>query len=310
MKTLRIALDRYLAFRRSLGCKLREYENALLSFIAFLDSKGAEFVTTELALEWAQEPRQATQTRHARRLSMVRGFARYLQASDPRTQVPPQGVLPGRPQRAQPYIYSHEEIIHIVREASRLQPSGALRPHTYSTVFGLLAVTGMRVSEIAALDRPDVDLKQGVLTVRKSKFNRTRLLPVHSSTQRELQAYARRRDRLIPVRLSDGFFISDCGVRLNPWMVRYTFARLSRSIGLREEANRHGPRLHDLRHTFAVRTLTNWYRAGINPEQRLPLLSAYLGHVKVSDTYWYLSAVPELLGALSTRLDNLFGALS
>jgi len=200
MKTLRIALDRYLALRRSLGFKLREYENALLSFIAFLDSKGAEFVTTELALEWAQEPRQATRTRHARCLSMVRGFARYLQANDPRTQVPPQGLLPGRSQRPQPYIYSNEEILDLIREASRLQPSGALRPHMYSTAFGLLAVTGMRVSEIAALDRADVDLKQGVLTVRKSKFNRTRLVPVHSSTQRELQAYARLRDRLIPVR--------------------------------------------------------------------------------------------------------------
>ncbi len=310
MKTLRIALDRYLALRRSLGFKLREYENALLSFIAFLESRGSEFVTTALALEWAQELRQATPAHHARRLCMVRGFARYLQASDPRTQVPPQGLLPGRSQRAQPYIYSNEEILDLIREASRLQPSGALRPHTYSTVLGLLAVTGMRVSEIAALDRADVDLKQGVLTVRRSKFNRTRLLPVHSSTQRELQAYARRRDQLIPVRLSDGFFISDRGVHLNPRMVRYTFAHISRVIGLREETDRYGPRLHDLRHTFAVKTLTNWYREGVNPEQRLPLLSTYLGHVKVSDTYWYLSAVPELLGALSTRLDTFLGDIS
>jgi integrase len=307
MKTLHKALDRYLAFRGSLGFKLRDHASALPRFIAFLDSKGAEFVTTELALDWAQEPRQATQAHHAKRLCMVRGFARYLQASDPRTQVPPQGVLPGRPQRAQPYIYTDEEILDLIREASRLQPSGALRPHTYSTVFGLLAVTGMRVSEIAALDRADVDLEQGVLTVRRSKFNRTRLLPLHSSTQRELQAYARRRDRLIPVRLSDGFFISDRGARLNPWMVRYTFARLSCAIGLRKATDRHGPRLHDLRHTFAVKTLTNWYRDGINPEQRLPLLSAYLGHVKVSDTYWYLSAVPELLGALSARLETFLG---
>jgi integrase len=168
----------------------------------------------------------------------------------------------------------------------------------------------MRVSEVMALDRADVDLRQGVLTVRKSKFNRTRLVPVHSSTQRELQAYSRRRDRMIPVRTSDGFFISDRGARLRPWMVRYTFARISRAIGLRKETDRCGPRLHDLRHTFAVRTLTNWYREGINPEQRLPLLSAYLGHVKVSDTYWYLSAVPELLGALSTRLDTLLGDIS
>jgi len=310
MNTLKEALDRYLALRRSLGFKLRDHASALPRFIAFLDAKGAEFVTTELALDWAQEPRQATPAHHAKRLCMVRGFARYLQANDTRTQVPPEGLLPGRPQRAQPYIYSNEEILGLIREASRLQPSGALRPHTYSTVFGLLAVTGMRVSEVMALDRADVDLTQGVLTVRRSKFNRTRFLPLHNSTQRELQDYARHRDQMIPVRSSDGFFISDRGVRLKPWMVRHTFARISRVIGLRKETDRYGPRLHDLRHTFAVRTLTNWYRQGINPEQRLPLLSAYLGHVKVSYTYWYLSAVPELLGALSTRLDTFLGDIS
>lgn len=310
MNTLRTALDRYLTYRRSLGFKLKDHANALPRFIAFLDARGAEFITKELALAWAQEPPQATQAHHASRLTMVRGFARYLQASDLRTQVPPQGLLPGRTQRAQPYIYSNEEILDLIRGASGLQPSEALRPFTYSTLFGLLAVTGMRISEIADLDRADVDLKQGVLTVRQSKFNKTRLLPVHSSTQRKLQSYARRRDQLIPIRTSDGFFISDRGVRLNPYIIRYTFIRISRLIGLRKATDSHGPRLHDLRHTFAVRTLTNWYRSGINPEQRLPLLSAYLGHVKVSDTYWYLSAVPELLGALSTRLDTFFGDIS
>lgn len=310
MKTLQEALERYLALRRSLGFKLRDHASALPKFIAFLEATRAEFITTELALEWAQEPRQATPAHHARRLCMVRGFARYLQASDPRTEVPPEGLLPGRPQRAQPYIYSNEEVLDLIREASRLQPSGGLRPDTYSTMFGLLAVTGMRVSEVMALDRADVDLRQGVLTVRKSKFNRTRLLPLHHSTQRKLQAYARRRDRMAPVRTSEGFFISDRGVRLKPWMVGHTFVRISQAIGLRKETDRYGPRLHDLRHTFAVRTLTNWYREGINPEQRLPLLAAYLGHVKVSDTYWYLSAVPELLGALSNRLDTFLGDIS
>jgi integrase len=241
---------------------------------------------------------------------MVRGFARYLSATEPRTEIPPQGLLPAQPQRAQPYIYDNEEILDLVREASRLQPSGALRPSTYSTLFGLLAVTGMRISEVVALDRADVDLKQGMLTVRKSKFNKTRVLPVHDSTCRKLRAYAQRRDKLMPVCTTESFLVSDRGVRLNPWIVRYTFVRLSQRIGLRKATDSHGPRLQDLRHTFAVRTLTNWYRSGINPEQRLPLLSAYLGHAKVTDTYWYLSAVPELLGALSTRLDNFFGGLS
>jgi len=310
MKTLRKALDRYLAFRRRLGFKLRDHASGLPKFLAFLHAQGAESITTELALTWAQQPSHTSPAFQAKRLGMVREFARYVSASDPRTQIPPQGLLPAQPKRAQPYIYSHEEVLDLIREASRLQPPEGLRPHTYSTLLGLLAVTGMRVSEVVALDRVDVDLKQGVLTVRQSKFNKTRILPVHTSTQRKLQAYARRRDQMMPVRTSDGFFISDRGVRLNPCIVRYTFVRISRRIGLRKATDSHGPRLHDLRHAFAVRTLINWYRSGINPEQRLPLLSAYLGHVKVSDTYWYLSAVPELLEAVSTRLDDYLGDFS
>jgi len=311
MKTLRKALDRYLAFRHSLGFKLRDHENALPKFIAFLYAQGAAFITTELALAWAQQPRDTSSAHHAKRLGMVREFARYLSANDTRTEVPPQGLLPAQPQRAQPYIYSPKEIRALIREASRLHPSGGFRSLTYSTLFGVLAVTGMRISEVVGLDRDDVDLEQGVLTVRQSKFNKTRFVPVHVSTHRRLKSYARRRDKLLPVRATDGFFISDRGVRLNPCIVRYTFIRVSRLIGLRKTTDSHGPRLHDLRHTFAVRTLTNWYRSGINPEQRLPLLSAYLGHVKVSDTYWYLTAIPELLGALNTRLEqHLPGGLS
>lgn len=310
MNGLLEALDDYLALRRRMGFKLTKHEPELRKFIAFLNTQAAGFITTDLALCWAQQPQHTTQAHRAQRLGMVRDFARYLSASDSRTQIPPQGLLPAQPRRAQPYIYSNEEILSLIRQSSRLQPPGGLRPHTYSTLFGVLAVTGMRISEVVDLDRDDVDLKQGVITVRQSKFDKTRLLPVHSSTQRKLKAYARRRDKMMAVRSSEGFFISDRGVRLNPYIVRYTFIRISRLIGLRKATDSHGPRLHDLRHTFAVRTLINWYRSGINPEQRLPLLSAYLGHAKVSDTYWYLSAVPELMEALSTRLDNLFGATS
>lgn len=310
MNTLFTALDNYLALRRGMGFKLKEHEGVLRKFIAFMYTQGAGFITTQLALSWAQQPQHTAPAHRARRLGMVRDFARYLSAYDPRTQIPPQGLLPAQPQRAQPYIYNAEQILALIREAACLQPATGLRPSTYSTLFGLLAVTGMRIGEIVALDRDDVDLKQAVLTIRKGKFNKTRLIPVHESTQRKLKAYARRRDTLLPARISAGFFVSDRGVRLNPFIVRYTFIRVSRLIGLRKVTDSHGPRLHDLRHTFAVRTLTNWHRAGINPEQRLPLLSAYLGHAKVSDTYWYLSAVPELLGAVSSRLDNLFGDLS
>jgi len=310
MNGLLKALDKYLALRRALGFKLARHEHELRKFVTFLDTQRADFITTDLALSWAQQPQHTTQAHRASRLGMVRDFARYLSASDPRTQIPPQGLLPAQPQRTQPYIYSNKEILGMIREASRLQSTGGLRPYTYSALFGLLAVTGMRIGEIVALDRADVDLKQGVLTVRHSKFNKTRLLPVHISTLRKLKAYARRRDKLMPVRSTECFFISERGVRLTTFTVRATFIKISRRIGLRKATDSHGPRLHDLRHTFAVRTLTNWYRARINPEQRLPLLSAYLGHTKVSDTYWYLSAVPELLGAVSTRLNNYLGDFS
>ena len=310
MNTFVKKLDGYLDMRRAMGFKLTKHESGLRKFIAFMHGQGAEFITTELALAWAQQPRDTSQAHRAQRLGMVRDFARYLSATDPRTEIPSQGLLPARSQRTQPYIYSDEQILALVREAAGLQPAAGLRSHTYSTLFGLLAVTGMRIGEILALDRDDVDLQQGVLTVTKSKFNKTRLIPLHESTVRKLGAYVRRRDTLLPEGITSGFFVSDGGVRLNRFAVRHIFIRVSRLTGLRKVTDSHGPRLHDLRHTFAVKTLINWYRSGIDPEQRLPLLSAYLGHAKISDTYWYLSAVPELLGAVNTRLENFLGGLS
>jgi site-specific recombinase XerD len=310
MNTLTKKLNDYLDMRRALGFKLAKHEAELHKFIAFLDAQATAFITTDLALAWAQQPRHTLPSHRAQRLGMVRDFARYLSASDPRTEVPPQGLLPAQPQRAQPYIYKDEEILALVRGAAALHPTAGLRSHTYSTLFGLLAVTGMRVGEILALDHDDVDLQQGLLTVTKSKFNKTRLVPLHESTMRKLKAYARRRNTLQPPANASAFFVSECGARLDRCAVRHIFIRVSRQIGLRKATDSHGPRLHDLRHTFAVRTLINWYRAGLNVEQRLPLLSAYLGHAKVSDTYWYLSAVPELLGIVSARLNNHLGDLS
>jgi integrase/recombinase XerD len=310
MTTLPRALEEYLALRRGMGFKLRDHESALRKFIAFVCAEGTGFITTQLAVAWAQQPQDVTLAHRAHRFTMVRDFARYLSATDPRTEVPPQGLVPTRTQRTPPYIYSEEQIRSLIRQASLLEPPDALRPHTYSTLFGLLAVTGMRVGELVALGCDDVDLTQGVLIVRAGKFNKTRFIPVHDSTQRKLQAYTCRREQLVPRPSTNSFFVSDHGTRFSYWAVRSTFIGISRLIGLRKATDNRGPRLHDLRHTFAVRTLTNWHRAGVDPEQRLPLLSAYLGHAKVSDTYWYLSAVPELLGSVSTRLENFLGGLS
>ena len=310
MNRLRNELNEYLALRRSLGFKLRKHEPVLRKFIVFLQARAAKFVTTQLALDWAQQPQHTTLAHRAGRLGMARDFARYLSAREPRTEIPPKDLLPSQPHRAQPYIYPDAQILRLVRTAATLEPRDGLRPLTYSTLFGLLAATGMRVGECIAMKDHDVDLRQGILTVRESKFNKTRLLPLHRSTQQKLRAYARCRDKLLPVRSTDRFFVLAHGTGLNHCMVDYTFIRVSQRIGLRAPEARHGPRLHDLRHTFAVRTLTDWYRSGINPEQQLPLLSAYLGHGNVSDTYWYLTAVPELMGAVNTRLENFLGDLS
>jgi integrase len=236
----------------------------------------------------------------------VRRFARYVSALDPGTEIPPQGLLPYRFRRTQPYLYADEEIAHLIEAAKKLRSRQGLRAATYATLFGLLAVTGMRMSEPLAFDRDDVDLARGILTVRRTKFGKSRILPVHASTREALRRYRAVRDRICP--RAQSFFVSERGKRLTSERVWWTFVRLSHQIGLRGPADRHGPRLHDLRHRFAVQTLLGWYRAGLNVEQHLPELSAYLGHAHVTDTYWYISAVPELLQLATLRLEGKEGS--
>jgi integrase len=309
MRDLRKALEEYLAVRRALGFKLTEAGHVLPDFLSFLERQGSSHITTELALRWARQPVSVVPAYWAQRLGFVRGFARYHAATDPRTEIPPQGLLPDRYIRKPPYIYSHREIVRLIETASRLPSTTGLRPWTYSTLLGLLAVTGMRISEPIALDRQDVDLARGVLTIRRTKFGKSRLVPIHPSTQRALLSYARRRDRIHPRPKTPSFFVSDRGTRLTHWTVRWTFVRLSRQIGLRGSSDRFGPRLHDLRHRFAVQTLLGWYRAGAHVERHLPELATYLGHGHVTDTYWYLSAVPELLRLAAMRLEPTQGGL-
>lgn len=306
--TLQAALDEYLAVRRSLGFKLHADGRMLSDFVRFAERRGSSFITVDLALEWATQPRGCQPVHWARRLSMVRIFARYCAGLDPRTQVPPQGLLPGRFHRKSPHIYSDREISRLVEAARHLRSPTGLRAAMYSTLFGLLAVTGMRLGEAMVLDRDDVNLTQGVLTIRQGKFGKARLLPLHPSTRDALEKYARVRDRVHPHPRSRTFFVFESGDRLKTCSVRYMFVYLSRRIGLRGPTERRGPRLHDLRHTFASRTLLGWYRAGLDVEKHLPRLSAYLGHAHVTDTYWYLSAVPELLRLATRRLESKKGA--
>jgi integrase len=310
MISLRKAVKDYLTMRRSLGFKLRDMGYNLRHFVSFMEQQRASIITTALALRWAQQPQDVQPAQWAARLSFVRSFARYWSATDPRTEIPPTGLLPYRTKRATPYIYSNDEIQQILNAARHLPPSTGLRPWTYYSLFGLMAVTGMRISEVIRLDHADVDLKQGLLTVRLTKFSKSRLIPLHPSTVKRLKLYLHRRDELYPRPLTARFFLSNQGTPLTDCMVRWTFVKLSRQIGLRKVGDSSGPRIHDLRHRFAVTTLLHWYRTGMDVEQHLPVLSTYLGHAHVTDTYWYLSAIPELLALTKDRLEKRWEVLS
>ncbi len=235
-------------------------------------------------MRWATQPVGAKPATWAERFGMVRRFALYCSAVDPRTEVPPTDLL--------------------IRAGKQLPSLIGLRPHTYATLFGLYSVTGMRTNEALRLDRDDVDLTDGILTVRGTKFGKSRYLPIHSSTQRVLQRYAARRDRLCRNPQSPSFFVSERGTRVTEWSLRWTFVKLSRQIGLRGPSDSRGPRLLDFRHRFAVKTLMGWYRSGIDVEQHLPELATYLGHAHVTDTYWYLTATPELLQLAARRVEQ------
>ena len=307
MIDLRTLLDEYLATRRALGVRLEEAGRLLEQFVAFARRHEAPFVTTELAFRWATQSNHAQPAHWAKRLGLVRGFARYANAVNPQHQIPPQGLIAHRYRRPRPYIYSDREVADLIAAARGLSGTTGLRPFTYATLLALLAVTGMRTGEILYLDRDDVDLANGVLTVRDGKFGKSRHIPLHESTSPALERYAARRDCLCPAPRDPAFFLNESGTRMTGSTLRWTFVRLSRQTGLRQPAksNGDGPRLLDMRHSFAVGTLVQWYRDGVDVERHIPRLATWLGHVHVSDTYWYLSATPELMQAAARRLDRI-----
>lgn len=308
MNTLREAVREYLELRRGLGFKLREAGNGLLDFVTFLEQHKASYITQALVLEWAQQPLNTRPAYWAARLSFVRGFARYRSATDPRTQIPPTGLLPFKPKRARPYLYSDEEIRSLLRAALRMPyryERGKLRPWVCYCLFGLLSVSGLRLGEARNLELQDVDLKAAVLTIRGTKFGRTRLVPLHATTCKVLANYLARRQRHWAGRaVSSYLFVSSQGNRLDGGDIHRAFYTVSRKIGLRGASDSRGPRLHDMRHRFATNTLVQWYRSGQDPERRLPVLSAYLGHVHVADTQWYLEGCPELMCEAMKRLQQ------
>lgn len=302
MNGLRSALADYLMMRRALGYRLLRTEKLLDQFIDFLHERGATTVTPSDALEWARLPAGADPSWWAHRLSVVRTFASYLHTLDPATQVPPRDILPSGHQRACPYLYTEQDITALLSATRMLR--WPLRVATYRTLIGLLAVTGMRVGEAIGLDRRDVDLEHGLLVVRQGKFGKSRELPLHPSTTRVLDDYLRLKDRLCPQASTPAVFISTAGTRLLYCNVHWTWQRLTKHAGLTPRSSSCRPRIHDLRHSFAVRSLLDAYASGEDGQRRLTLLSTYLGHVDPAGTYWYLSASPELLALAGQRLEQ------
>jgi integrase/recombinase XerD len=303
MTDLTAHLEEYLRLRRSLGFQLERPGHELPKLIKHIEAAGGETITTDLAIAWAKLPQGVQPLNWAHRLSAARGFATYLQTIDPATEVPPRDVFGARQQRPTPYLWSEADICRLLEGARLLEPE--LRAMSCEAALGLLAATGMRIREAIDLERGDVDLATGMVTIRDGKFRRARLVPVHKSTAAALRRYAERRDRLCPRPRPTAFFVSAAGKPLTTGSVRTAFIRITTELGLRTAEVR--PRVHDLRHSFTIRTLINWLRAGADIDVLMPALATYLGHVNPVGTYWYLEASPELMELAAARLDGRFG---
>ncbi len=306
MSALSAELGRYLALRNSLGHKLKLAGFMLRSFVSFMDARQEATVTTELALEWATGPADASTAWWAQRLSAVRCFARYLSAIEPGTEVPPRQLLVAGHPRVVPYRFSEEDIVGIAKAARQLRP--LLRGVNYETLFQLLATTGMRVGEALALDDRDVVAQEALIHVRDAKFGKSREIPVHASTIEALGRYRVRRDELAPA-LPGSFFVSHEGRRLSYRSAQSAFSTAVRAVGLRPVTPRCRPRLHDLRRRFATEAVATLYQQGLDPVRSLPRLSTYLGHVDPAATYRYIEASPELMSEAARRLEQWLGEL-
>jgi integrase len=301
----------YLAYRKSLGFQLASTEPLLLQFAEYADRTGHRGpLTTELVVRWVRLPKAGSPGYLARRLDVVRGFARHRAATDPRTEIPPPRLLGATYRRRTPHIYSEAELSALVAAARGLSPRAGLRPHTYATLFGLLACTGLRVSEAVKLTRNDIDWQQGLLTVRQTKFRKLRLVPLHATTLGVLRDYAARRDQFHPTATTEAFFLTSRGTPLPLASVGVTFWKLRKQLGWSVGRGTGKPRIHDLRHTFACRRLQHWYADGVDVDHAVAALSTYLGHATVRDTYWYLTGTPELLALATARFERFASSAS
>lgn len=305
MIPIRERAEDYLAMRRALGFKLTTFGHKLFGFIDYLEDHDLNVITVEAALDWATAtPRSTDPVQWSRRMMVARIFARHLAVLEPATEVPPADILPHHYRRITPHLYSPEQVAALLAAADALRPP--LRALTWRTFISLLSVTGMRTSEACGLDVGDIDVDDGLLTIRNTKYGKHRQLPLHPSTVAALEGYLRERDRLDGRPSTPAVFVTTRGTRLSG-NIRPTFAQLIEAAGITASGDRRRPRLHDFRHSLAVDTLLDWYRDGGDVQARLPLLTTYLGHSDPKSTYWYLTATPELLSLAADRLEWAFG---
>lgn len=300
------SVEEYLAFRRGLGFDLETPAWYLRSFARHADQVGYHGpITVDLAAQWALTTRSKDRAQPARRLQSIRPFVQHRALIDPGTEIPPSGLLGRIPRRRQPHIYSDTEITALLEQAKRMLPRGGLSPRTYVAFFSLLVSTGLRLSEACRLTCGDVDLDRGLLTIRASKFRKSRWVPLHPSTTLALTRYAAYRDAAVGGDHAGFFFRTERVSSLTPAAVKRAFARIRHRLGWSARGRARRPRLHDCRHTFTVRRLMRWYDEGVDVGKKILALSTYLGHAKVTDTYWYLTGVPELMAIASQRFERL-----
>jgi len=297
--------EEYLAYRRDMGVQLRVEGRALLRFARWTDQSGhVGPITTDLALRWAWLSKECSRTSRARNLDIIRRFAKHRAIFDPQTEIPPARMLGPAYRRTAPHIYSKGQIVQMLQIAKELPSRHGLRPRTYYTLFGLLACSGLRISEALKLDQNDVDLQRGMLTIVRSKCHQSRLVPLHPSAVQMLRRYARIRDRYHVATVSQAFFLSESGRPLTSARAREAFSEIRQRSGWCVGNAGRPPRIHDLRHTFACRRLLEWYQAGVDVNQVISSLSTYLGHREVTYTYWYLTGIPELMALVARRFER------
>ena len=304
--TMQTAVQDYLRQRRQLGFAMKSPATELMRFARFADARGHQgALTQELLLEWAHEPVRRTGTvTGARRIEIVRPFAAYYRQFEVDTEIPVLDILGRGHTRRAPHIYTDAEVQQLLDRAQHLTPRGGLRPLMYRTLFGLIAATGLRLSEALTLQVADVDLNGATLTVRQTKFHKSRCVPLHASVVQALSEYRQRRDQSADPGASAAFFVSHVGATLPVRTVENVFARMRPHLGWQARGDHANPRIHDLRHTFAVRRLQRWHEAGVSIDHAMFWLCTYLGHAKISDTYWYLTGVPELMDIVGTKFEQ------